>query len=214
MSEEAFILCCDLFGTMVFAITGAVKGVRIRLDLLGVLVFAVTVGCGGGMVRDMLLGATPVAAFQNGYYVGLCLFAGLIVFLMAPKVVGRWKIIIYADAIGLGIFTAIGVQKAASLGVGIVGQVTCGVLTAVGGGVLRDVFAREVPMVLTSDFYATASIIGALVYCYLETTAISSNIAFYICFAVVFLLRVLAIRCKIKLPVARMAGEMKKPGQK
>ena len=207
MSETAFILLFDLFGTMVFAITGAVKGVRIRLDLLGVLVFAVTVGCGGGMVRDMLLGATPVAAFQSWYYVVICLVTGLLVFLLAPKFVGRWKVILYADAIGLGVFTAIGVQKAAAFGVGIVGQVTCGVLTAVGGGVLRDVFAREVPMVLTSDFYATASIIGALTYCYLETTNLGPSFSFYICFAVVFILRILAIKCSIKLPVARMAGE-------
>ncbi len=211
MSEEAFILLFDLFGTMVFALTGAVKGVRIRLDFLGVLVFAITVGCGGGMVRDMLLGATPVAAFQNGYYVGVCIITGILVFLFAPYFVGKWKVLLYADAVGLGVFTAIGVQKAAMMGVGLVGQVTCGVLTAVGGGVIRDVFSREIPMVLTSDFYATASILGALIYCNLEKTAIGPSGAFYICFGSVFLMRVLAIKCNIKLPVARMAGESKKP---
>lgn len=209
MGEESFILFFDLFGTMIFAITGAVKGVRIRLDLLGVLVFAVTVGCGGGMVRDILLGVAPVSAFQSGYYVGICLLSGFFVFLLSPKFVGRWRVIVFADSIGLGVFTAIGVQKAALMGVGIVGQVTCGVLTAVGGGVLRDVFSREVPMVLTSDFYATASIIGALVFCYLETTSLSRSVSFYVCFIVVVVLRIVAIQCNIKLPVARMVGDGK-----
>lgn len=194
---------------MVFAITGAVKGVRNRLDFLGVIVFAITVGCGGGMLRDALIGATPVAAFTNGSYVLVSAITGIIIFFIAPYVVGKWKIILYADALGLGVFTAIGVQKAFLLGLGPVGIVLSGVLGAVGGGVLRDVFSKEVPMVFTSDFYATASIIGAALFLILDKTKLSANIISVIIILVVIALRVWAIKCNVKLPVAKMVGEDK-----
>ena len=114
--SASIIYFFDLFGTVIFAITGAVKGVRLRLDFLGVMVFAVTVGCAGGMTRDALLGITPVAAFCDSSYVILSAVTGIIVFFSAPKFVGRWRVILYCDAIGLGVFTAIGAQKADLLG--------------------------------------------------------------------------------------------------
>ena len=137
--DSNIILFFDLFGTMIFAITGAVKGIRNRLDLLGVLFFAVTVGCGGGMLRDALIGSTPVAAFNDYRYFLVCIIAGLVCFIVAPVAIGRWAIIIYSDAVGLGVFTALGVAKAAEMGVSIVGQIMSGMFTAVGGGILRDV---------------------------------------------------------------------------
>ena len=82
------ILFFDLFGTMVFAITGAVKGIRNRLDLLGVLFFAVTVGCGGGMLRDALIGSTPVAAFNDYRYFLICIVTGLVCFIISPVAIG------------------------------------------------------------------------------------------------------------------------------
>ena len=139
--QDEIIYILDLFGTIIFAITGAVKGVRLRLDFLGVIVFAITVGCAGGMMRDALLGITPVAAFVDSAYVAASALTGLVVFFTAPKFVGRWRVILFCDAIGLGVFTAIGVEKAMLLDLGVVGQVLSGVIGAVGGGVLRDVFS-------------------------------------------------------------------------
>ena len=89
-SEWIYVL--DIFGTVIFAITGAVKGVRNRLDFLGVIVFAITVGCAGGMVRDCLIGATPVASFLNTSYLVACIITGVFVFFLAPWIVGRWRI--------------------------------------------------------------------------------------------------------------------------
>lgn len=206
--QNGIIYALDLFGTMIFAITGAVKGVRLRLDMLGVMVFAITVGCAGGMVRDCLLGIMPVAAFTDSAYVIVSAITGLVVFFAAPKFVGRWRVIIHCDAIGLGVFTAIGVEKAALLGLGVVGQVLSGVIGAVGGGVLRDVFSKEIPAVLTSDFYATASIIGALLYIILEQIpSLDNAVCFAASAACVILIRFYAIRKNLKLPVARMVGE-------
>ena len=206
--QEEIVYFLDLFGTVIFAITGAVKGVRLRLDLFGVMVYAVTVGCAGGMVRDCLLGLAPVAAFTDSAYVAVSALTGLVVFFCAPMFVGRWRVVIHCDAIGLGVFTAIGVEKAALLGLGVVGQVLSGVIGAVGGGVLRDVFSKEIPAVLTSDFYATASIIGALLYILLENVpSLDNTLCFALSAVCVIIIRFYAIRKHLKLPVARMAGE-------
>lgn len=205
------ILFFDLFGTCVFAITGAVKGIRNRLDLLGVLFFAVTVGCGGGMLRDALIGSTPVAAFNDYRYFLICIIAGLVCFIISPVAIGRWAIMIYSDAIGLGVFTALGVAKAAGLGVSVVGQIMSGMFTAVGGGIIRDIFSKEVPMVFTSDFYATASLLGAILYVVLNCfTSLEANSLLFITACATTLLRIVGFRHKFKLPVARMHGEEKK----
>lgn len=195
----------DLFGTFIFAITGAVKGVRLKLDILGVVVFACTVGCGGGMFRDMLLGATPVAALADGAYIIICVLTGLAVFFLAPKFVGKWRVILFADSLGLGVFTALGVAKGAMYGIGPVGQLLCGVFSAVGGGVVRDIMSRSVPTVLTSDFYATASLLGGVVYLVLELTGLGILGKFALATSVVFLIRLIAIRYHFHLPVADTA---------
>lgn len=200
----------DLFGTMIFAITGAVMGVRCKFDFLGVVVFACTVGVGGGMLRDVLLGATPVAAYTNEVYLIICICTGVVMFFIAPKVIGRWRIIMFCDAIGLGVFTALGAAKGAQYGVGPVGQILSGVLSAVGGGVIRDVLARRVPAVLTSDFYATASLIGGLIYVLMEQTPISFFVRFFVCLITVTTLRVLAIQFNVSLP---KAGHWQDPSQ-
>lgn len=207
-SEWIYVL--DIFGTVIFAITGAVKGVRNRLDFLGVIVFAITVGCAGGMVRDCLIGATPVASFLNTSYLVACIIAGVFVFFLAPWIVGRWRIILICDAIGLGVFTALGAEKAMTLGIGPVGQIFAGVIGAVGGGVLRDVFSKEVPAVLTSDFYASASIIGAVIFVILNKLNVQEPINFTITMVFITVLRLCAMHYHIHLPVARMVGEEKR----
>ena len=203
--ELGIIYIFDLFGTFIFAITGAVKGVRCKLDILGVVVFACTVGCGGGMFRDMLIGATPVAALTDSAYILTCVATGLAVFFLAPKFVGKWRVILFADSLGLGVFTALGVAKGAMYGIGPVGQVLCGVFSAVGGGVVRDIMSRSVPTVLTSDFYATASLIGGIVYLLLEMTGLGMFEKFLAASSTVFIIRLIAIKYKFRLPVADTA---------
>ena len=203
--ELMIIYIFDLFGTFIFAITGAVKGVRLKLDILGVVVFAATVGCGGGMFRDMLLGATPVAAFTNSSYILICVGTGLAVFFLAPKFVGRWRVMRFADSLGLGVFTALGVAKGAMYGIGPVGQLLCGVFSAVGGGVVRDIMSRSVPTVLTTDFYATASLLGGILYLLLELTSLGLFAKFMIVSVAVFIIRLIAIKYRFHLPVADTA---------
>ena len=162
--RDGIILGLDLFGTAIFAITGALRGWRSRLDFLGVVVLACAVGVGGGITRDALIGATPVAAFQDGRYFIICALVGAIAFYVAPRLGDRWNVIPVLDAVGLGVFTAIGCEKAALYGCTWVAVVLCGVMTAVGGGVIRDVLAMRIPAVLRSDFYATAALIGGFLF--------------------------------------------------
>ena len=161
--ESAIIFALDLFGTAVFAVTGAVKGVRCKLDIFGVTVLACCVGVGGGMVRDGIIGAVPAAALQHEYYILLCIAAGILIFCTAKYWMRFRNIIQIGDAVGLGVFTALGAEKGFVYHLGFTGITLCGIFTAIGGGIIRDVFAGTVPAVLKSDFYATASLIGGLV---------------------------------------------------
>ena len=205
---DSIVYLFDLFGTMVFAATGAIKGVRNRLDFLGVIVFAITVGCGGGVMRDVVLN-TEVALFQNNAYILVCIVAGAVVFALSPRIVRQWGIIQYFDALGLGVFTAIGCNKAMELDFGWVAIITSGVFSAVGGGILRDVFSKEIPMVFTSDFYASASIIGAFAFVVLSKLGLDPDEVLFICALTVTVLRIFGYHFRWRLHVARMVGEAK-----
>ena len=154
----------DLLGTFVFAISGAFRATRHSLDFLGVMVLAVTTGIGGGLIRDMLLGATPAAAITSELYLGVCILGGLVVWIGARHVALQWNRVMFADAIGLGVFAAIGAAKGAEFGLGPIGVAIMAALTATGGGVVRDLLVREIPAVVRHDFYATATLIGAGVF--------------------------------------------------
>jgi uncharacterized membrane protein YeiH len=193
----------DLFGTFIFAITGAVRGVRRKFDFLGVMVLACTVGVGGGIFRDLLLGATPVAAYRDPNYLFVSLCAGLAVFIGAPKIVGRWRIIIFCDAIGLGVFTAIGAAKGMQYEVNSIGIILSGVFSAVGGGVVRDIMSKTIPAVLTSDFYATASLLGGIAFLLLNKTHLSLFLILILTALMVTSIRLLAIHFNVHLPVAK-----------
>ena len=203
-TADIVILSLDLFGTMIFAITGAVKAIERRLDLLGVLVLACAVGAGGGMVRDCIIGATPVAALVNEIYLLICIASGFIVFFCYRKISQTQNIIRYADAIGLGVFTAIGAAKAVEYNLDFTGIVLSGVLTAIGGGVIRDIMVCSIPTVLKSDFYATAALIGGILYYLLMKAGVPFFALFIIFLFVVTGLRILAIQYKLRLPKVRL----------
>lgn len=202
--EATIILLLDLFGTAVFAATGAVKGVRCKLDVFGVTVLACCVGVGGGMIRDSILGATPAAALQHWTYLCVCIGIGLVIFLSARYWMHLRNLIQICDAVGLGVFTAIGAAKGIQYNVSFIGVILCGVFTAIGGGMIRDVLAGEIPVVLRSDFYATASLIGGIIYYALQIAGVNWFINFVITSLLVILIRLLAIRYHVQLPQAHV----------
>ncbi len=154
----------DLLGTFAFAITGGVKAARHGLDWFGVIVLSIVTGTGGGLIRDALLGNHPPLPLDNPAYVILCILAGILVIVAQNKVTKYWLVVMIIDAIGLGVFTAIGAAIAEDSGSGGVVVISITVLTAVGGGILRDILAGEIPQVLKSDFYATAALIGGIFF--------------------------------------------------
>ena len=200
---ELLTYCFDLCGTVIFAVTGAVSAVKLRLDLLGVVVFSCTVGVGGGMLRDAIIGATPVAALQNETYLISCIITGLLIFFLSPLLAHHREIIMFCDAFGLGVFTAIGAAKGMQFDLGPVGIMLCGALSAVGGGILRDVMAGKIPAVLVSDFYATASLIGGGIYILLTKMPIPLFYRFLTVALAVTAIRLLAIHFRIQLPGSR-----------
>ena len=202
--EEQLIYFADLFGTLIFAVTGALKGIARKLDLLGVIVLGCTVGVGGGIMRDAAIGATPAAALSNETYLFVCIGAGLVVFFL-PRRWLQWhtEAITYLDAVGLGVFTALGNAKAAACGLPSITIVLSGVLTAVGGGIIRDVLVNEIPQVLKSDFYATAALIGGVFYLILNAQGISIFPLFLSVLLLVTAIRIWAYRRKLQLPRPR-----------
>ena len=162
------LLTLDFAGTFVFALSGAFKGVRRDLDWLGITVLAVLTGVGGGIVRDVLLGATPPAVFRDERYLVICLAGAVAVLAFGRTISKRWNRVMLADAIGLGLFAALGAAKGAAFGLGPLGTILAGALTAVGGGVIRDVLVGDRPAVLYKGYYATAAILGAAVLVLLD----------------------------------------------
>jgi len=190
----------DILGTFVFAVSGAFRATRHSLDFLGVMVLAVTTGIGGGLIRDMLLGATPAAAITSELYLGVCLLGGAVVWFGARGVATQWNRVMIADAIGLGVFAAIGAAKGSAFGLGPIGVAIMAALTATGGGVVRDLLVREIPAVVRHDFYATATLVGAAVFLLLEIIGVSLPVQIWSAAVVTSALRFYAMFKGVNLP--------------
>ena len=158
---DLILVILDLVGTFVFALSGALVGVRHRLDLFGVLVLSFVAANGGGVMRDTMIGATPPAALQDWRYVAISIAAGLLTFWRAGAI-ERWRNPVQSiDALGLGVFAVAGALKAQAFGLGPVGAMLLGMLTGIGGGMIRDVLVAQVPTVLKAELYAIAALAGA-----------------------------------------------------
>ncbi len=189
----------DYIGTFAFAVSGALKGVRKEMDVFGVAVLATVTAIGGGTIRDTLLKA-DVFWLRDPVYVPLAVAAALGVFVLYHWVQrGRWELLV-ADAIGLGVFTAIGATKAWEASAGIVGVVTMACLTGVGGGVIRDVLAGDVPAVLREEVYASAAIAGAFLFWLLMTTQVGQPVALWAAALLTLAIRLASIALRWKLP--------------
>lgn len=197
---DTLLLVLDLVGTFVFAISGATVGVSHRLDLFGVLVLSFAVGNAGGITRDVMIGATPPPAIEDWRYIAVTVLAGLITF--------RWNLIInrlrspvlILDAAGLGLFAVSGATKALTYHLSAVGAILLGMLTGIGGGMLRDVLVSEIPTVLRSEIYAVAAGVGAAIVVGGHALQISPSIAAAVGAAVCFGLRIESIRRGWHLP--------------
>ncbi|MGR6035698.1 MAG: trimeric intracellular cation channel family protein [Candidatus Nitrosoglobus sp.] len=201
------LLVLDLGGTFVFAISGGMAAVKHRLDIFGVLVLSFAAGNAGGITRDLLIGAVPPAAIADWKYLGVSVLAGLITFFWYPITDRHRSNVLWFDAVGLAFFAVSGAEKALFYGLNPVMAALLGMLTGIGGGMLRDMLIREIPTVLRADLYASAALAGAAMVVIghvlhvppVATTIVSG----VLCFA----LRFMAIHCGWHLPTARLPQE-------
>jgi uncharacterized membrane protein YeiH len=215
-----FLVVFDLLGTFVFALSGAAAGVRRRLDLFGVLVVAFAAANAGGITRDLLIGAVPPPGISDWRYITVSACAGLLTFAWTwfrapttlgarivawPRIVtGLTHFVLVLDAAGLGLFAVTGSLKALAYHLAPVAAILLGVVTGVGGGVLRDLLVTEVPVILrpTVELYAVAALAGAVVVVVGRMLGIATPIVGVAGALLCFALRILAIRRGWRLPSA------------
>src|SRR4051812_39642900 len=160
---NTLLVAFDLGGTFVFALSGAAAGVKHRLDLFGVLVLSFAAGNSGGIARDLMIGSVPPAAIRDWRYIAVSIVAGLITFYWY-RIISRLRSpVMVFDAAGLALFAVSGASKALAFHAGPVAATLLGMLTGIGGGIVRDALLSEIPTVLRTELYAVAALIGSAV---------------------------------------------------
>ena len=197
-----WLVVLDLAGTFVFALSGAMAGIKHRLDLFGVLVLAFAAGNVGGLTRDLLLGATPPPGISDWRYIGVSIVAGLVTFSWSSVMDRLRSSVLVLDAAGLALFAVSGTLKALAAGLNPVAAMLLGVLTGVGGGMVRDVLVAEVPAVLRGELYASAALAGTAVVVLARLFHLPGTASAIAGAVLCFVLRYLAIRRGWRLPVA------------
>ena len=198
----------DLIGIFVFALSGGLLAVRKNLDIFGMAVLAEVTALGGGVFRDLVIGAVPPAAFQNTGYLVTPVVAALVVFFLHPEVQRINGAIQVLDAAGLGLFCVTGTAKAHDYGLGAVADIALGMLTAVGGSVVRDLLAHELPSLLRWDraLYAVPALVGATVVAVLIAMGRLNGFTASGAALIAFALRMLALRYDWRAPRAWHRG--------
>jgi uncharacterized membrane protein YeiH len=194
-----FINIIDILGTFSFAAAGAFAAMEKKLDPFGVLIIAFVTAIGGGTIRDVLIGSFPVSWLSNSMAIWVILIAAVVTMFFGSYLKKLDKMLFLFDALGLGLFTVIGIEK------GIIYQLSPGICVALGtitgcfGGVLRDVLLNNVPLIFHKEIYALASIMGGVLF-FLVHDAMDDSLAYLISILVVFITRVLAVQFDWSLP--------------
>ena len=200
---NTLLVAFDLAGTFVFALSGATAAVRHRLDMFGILVLAFAAGNSGGIARDLMIGALPPAAISEWRYAAVSILAGLIVFFANPIINRLNSPVLLFDAAGLGLFCVAGADKALVFHAGPVAATLLGMVTGIGGGIVRDVLVLQVPSVLRTELYAVAALIGAAFTVAGQKFGMPSHVAAPIGASLCIILRLLALHYGWHLPMAR-----------
>ncbi len=210
--DIGFLQLIDILGTFSFAVSGAFFAMEKKLDPFGVLILSFVTAIGGGTLRDIMIGNLPVGWLRNETAT-VVIFIGAI----GSMFFGQWLKKITAtlflfDALGLGLFTIIGIEKAMQLHFSIGVCIALGTITASFGGVIRDVLLNNVPLLFRKEIYALASIIGGLVYYLLTHSALNDDAAKILCILLIFVIRLIAVRYSISLPLFYSKKDKDLPG--
>lgn len=203
---KEWIYIGDLIGTAVFALCGILAASKYRMDPFGAIVLAAVTAVGGGTIRDALLGATPVFWMKDpNYLVAILLTIAITPIFIRKPVKAPWWLLPVADALGLALFTVIGAEKALAFGLSSMIAVVMGLITGVGGGIIRDLLCRQVPMVLRTEIYATASILGGVSYTIAIAIGLNGISAIILAMISTLALRLSAIKWRLSLPTVNLA---------
>ena len=195
------ITAIDILGTFSFAISGAFAAMEKKLDPLGVLVISFVTAIGGGTIRDMLLGDFPVAWLTNNTMAWV-IAASIVIAIFFGSTLKKFdRLLFLFDAAGLGLFTMIGIQKGIQHGLSTGICITLGTITACFGGVLRDVLLNRVPLIFQKEIYASACIVGGLLFFVMHQLDLSDNANYVAGILAVFITRLLAVRFNWSLPL-------------
>jgi len=197
---DGFISILDYLGTIAFAVTGASKAIEHKADIFGIIVLATVVGVAGGITRDVIFGRFPTA-FSDPIYIGITVITGIVMFFLYSYFKKRMNVWLVFDAIGLGVFSIIGASIAYQIvGLDFLPIMFGGVITAIGGGILRDVIVREIPIVFVKEVYAVASLIGIVVFYAVLSSGVDMQVASIVGIVAATGIRLLAMKYNWNLP--------------
>ena len=209
---QPFYAFIDLAGTFAFAVSGAVAAKEKGLDVFGVLVVAFTVACGGGIMRDVCIGAIPPAGLSDWRYLLVSMIAALTTMGLSGVIKLLNRPVLLFDALGLSLFAVSGAEKALSMGHNNEVAILLGMLTAVGGGVIRDIFLNRIPVIFEKEVYASAALIGAIVVVTGHYLGMPDDWNFPAGFAVCLVIRLLALKYHWELPAFSNKKKADGPG--
>jgi uncharacterized membrane protein YeiH len=190
----------DILGTFAFAVSGALVALDKKFDMFGVLIIAFVTAVGGGMLRDVLIDAHPINWIGNLDYLYTIFIAVVFTFLFKSKIAYLSKTMFLFDTIGISVFTLLGLEKGLSFNLHPIIALIMGVISAVFGGVLRDVLTNKVPLIFEKEIYASACLAGGIIYLILNYFKVEENINFIISSAVVIIIRAIVVRFHLELP--------------
>jgi uncharacterized membrane protein YeiH len=194
------IYILDILGTFAFAISGALFASDKKFDLFGVLIIAFVTAVGGGMIRDVLMNAHPINWIGDLNYVWTILMAVIFTFLFKSKIAPLSKTLFLFDTIGIGVFTLLGLQKGLDYNLHPFIALLMGMISAVFGGVLRDVLTNRVPLIFEKEIYASACLAGGLIYLLTDYLQVNQNLQFAISAFIIVLIRSIAVKFHLQLP--------------
>ncbi len=200
MEYSSFLNTIDVAGTFAFAVSGAFAAMEKKLDPFGILIISFVTAIGGGTLRDVLVGNTPVNWLSNNTSILVIFFSALATMMFGSHLKQWGKALFMFDALGLGLFTIIGLEIGLKYGFQASICIALGTITACFGGVIRDVLLNKVPLIFQKEIYALACIAGGLFYYFLYYTDLNNDVSKIVSILLIFSIRIIAVRFKLRLP--------------
>lgn len=199
MKYEVFTLI-DILGTAAFSISGVFAAMARKLDVFGIFIVAFITAIGGGTIRDVLIGDFPVSWMRTNNY-SVVIFISAAIAMLFYKIINNYnKLLMFFDSIGLGFFTVLGIHKGIEFGFSPGLCIALGTITACFGGLVRDIALNHIPHIFHKEIYATACIIGGMIYFLLQRITLQADFLDSICISIIVLIRLIAVKYKLSLP--------------